>query len=71
MFIRVFFYSFDTKYHTLFYVPRIFAGFPGLNLQLAGPNMLSTQVQALVRECFAEVGTPFHRQLRRDMIAVR
>lgn len=41
-------------------------------IQLAGPNMLSTQVQALVRECFsAEVGTEFRRQLRRDIIAVR
>lgn len=39
--------------------------------QLAGPNMLSTQVQALVRECFSEVGAEFRRQLRRDIIAVR
>lgn len=40
-------------------------------LQLAGPHMLSTQVQALVREYFAGVGTPFRRHLRRDIIAVR
>lgn len=40
-------------------------------VQLAGPHMLSTQVQALVREYFADVGTPFRRHLRRDIIAVR
>eukprot|EP00903_Cladosiphon_okamuranus_P020559 g18871.t1 len=39
--------------------------------KLAGPHMLSTQVQALVREYFADVGTPFRRHLRRDIIAVR
>ncbi|CAN0055706.1 unnamed protein product [Sphacelaria rigidula] len=39
--------------------------------KLAGPNMLSTQVQALVLECFSEVGHEFQRQLRRDIIAVR
>lgn len=33
--------------------------------------MLSTQVQAIVQECFAEVGSEFQRQLRRDIIAVR
>ncbi|CAM9431306.1 unnamed protein product [Ectocarpus sp. 4 AP-2014] len=39
--------------------------------KLAGPHMLSTQVQALVREYFADVGTPLRRTLRRDIIAVR
>ncbi|CAM9490458.1 unnamed protein product [Ectocarpus sp. 6 AP-2014] len=39
--------------------------------KLAGPHMLSTQVQALVREYFADAGTPLRRTLRRDIIAVR
>ncbi|CAM9417646.1 unnamed protein product [Discosporangium mesarthrocarpum] len=39
--------------------------------KLAGPNMLSTQVQALVRECFNDETNRFRRQLRRDIIAVR
>ncbi|CAM9983878.1 unnamed protein product, partial [Choristocarpus tenellus] len=42
--------------------------------KLAGPNMLSTQVQALVQEYFNSKGkgkSRFRRQLRRDIIAVR
>ncbi|CAN0283776.1 unnamed protein product, partial [Hapterophycus canaliculatus] len=36
----------------------------------AGPSV-GTQVQALVREYFSDASTPFRRNLRRDIIAVR
>lgn len=56
------------------YAPCVVLRYVRINpcfFQLAGPHMLSTQVQALVREYFADVGTPLRRTLRRDIIAVR